>query len=663
MTETKTQELPPLAPRLAEGIDLIGEYSGSGFKETPYLARRADGQVLQLTRLLYLIAEGADGWRNFAQIAEEVSARFGRHVSADNIRYLVEKKLRPLGVLAAADGSSPSLERPEPMLALNFRTALVPEGVVRAVTAIFWPLFLPPVVIAVLGGLVAVDVWLFSVHGIARSAREILYEPVLFLMVFGLVLLSTVFHECGHATACRYGGARPGVMGVGIYLVWPAFYCDVTDAYRLSKAGRLRTDLGGIYFNAIFSLLIAGAYACSRFEPLLILILIQQIEILHQLPPFLRLDGYYILSDLTGVPDLFTRITPILKSLIPWREPDPRVSELRGRVRVVVTVWVLLVVPLLAYLLVMLTFSLPRLLATAWDSLLIQCGKVSSAFQAGRMAAAAVGGIRCVTLVLPVAGLFLTFGRIGKRAMKSAWRWLEGRSALRVGSAIVVAAIATGYFAFVLWPDGGYERVQRVEQGFSGVDIAHAPVRAKARAHEASAPRVQSDGPAAPREAKPASAIPSAAPETAPIRPATAAARPVPAPVVSAQPRAARPAPMEARPIATATTIPDGSTARSVAPARDRETPAGTRVRVAAIREAASADSRAALAPLQARNVIPAISKAVSRTVRSTAHDYRRAHIEYPGTPASTGPVLSSTGWGRYQIPGSIPVTMTSYRK
>ena len=44
---------------------------------------------------------------------------------------------------------------------------------------------------------------------------------------------------------------RPGVMGAGLYLVWPAFYTDVTDSYRLGRGGRLRTDLGGLYFNAI----------------------------------------------------------------------------------------------------------------------------------------------------------------------------------------------------------------------------------------------------------------------------------------------------------------------------------------------------------------------------------------------------------------------------
>jgi putative peptide zinc metalloprotease protein len=37
---------PP--PRLCEGIELVGEYQDSGFKQPPYIVRRADGQVIQL---------------------------------------------------------------------------------------------------------------------------------------------------------------------------------------------------------------------------------------------------------------------------------------------------------------------------------------------------------------------------------------------------------------------------------------------------------------------------------------------------------------------------------------------------------------------------------------------------------------------------------------
>ena len=58
-------------------------------------------------------------------------------------------------------------------------------------------------------------------------------------------------HETGHAAACAYGGGRPGAIGFGVYLLFPAFYTDVTDSYRLSRGGRLRTDLGGLYFNVL----------------------------------------------------------------------------------------------------------------------------------------------------------------------------------------------------------------------------------------------------------------------------------------------------------------------------------------------------------------------------------------------------------------------------
>ena len=38
------------------------------------------------------------------------------------------------------------------------------------------------------------------------------------------------------------------------------------DAYRLGKRGRLRTDLGGMYFNAIFALIVGAVYAATSFE-------------------------------------------------------------------------------------------------------------------------------------------------------------------------------------------------------------------------------------------------------------------------------------------------------------------------------------------------------------------------------------------------------------
>ncbi|MDX6724829.1 MAG: putative peptide zinc metalloprotease protein, partial [Solirubrobacteraceae bacterium] len=270
---------PEPPPRLADGIELVGEYPDSGFKEPPYIARRSDGQVIQLPKLLFQLAEHVDGRRSYEEIGDALSHAIGRGVTGDMVKMLADEQLRPLGVLAAPDGSSPPLQKADPLLALNFRTAVIPEGFTRVLTTIFRPLFLPPVVIAVVAGLLALDYWLLFEHGIAASLRAAIYNPALLLGLLGCVVLATAFHEIGHATACRYGGAKPGVMGVGIYIVWPAFYTDVTDAYRLGRGGRLRTDLGGVYFNAIFALATAGLYVATGFEPLLLVILVQNMAI------------------------------------------------------------------------------------------------------------------------------------------------------------------------------------------------------------------------------------------------------------------------------------------------------------------------------------------------------------------------------------------------
>ena len=37
---------------------------------------------------------------------------------------------------------------------------------------------------------------------------------------------------------------------------------------------------------------------------------------LEQLLPFVRFDGYFILSDLVGVPDLFARVAPVLRGFL-----------------------------------------------------------------------------------------------------------------------------------------------------------------------------------------------------------------------------------------------------------------------------------------------------------------------------------------------------------
>ena len=55
------------------------------------------------------------------------------------------------------------------------------------------------------------------------------------------------------------------------------------------------------------------------------MIAVTHLEMLEQLLPFVRFDGYFILSDLAGVPDLFARVVPIVRSAVS-RGPGTRAS-------------------------------------------------------------------------------------------------------------------------------------------------------------------------------------------------------------------------------------------------------------------------------------------------------------------------------------------------
>ncbi len=444
---------PADPPRLADGVELLGEYRDSGYSRPPSLVRRPDGQVIQMSPLLYRVTSRIDGSRNAAAVADLVSADLGRTLTADQVRHLITAKLQPLGLLADQGSAAPPKARP--LLALRARGTLLPEPAANAVALLLRPLFRWPVVAAVTVSFVGVDCWLFASHALSAGLEEILSNPIGLLAVFGLSVLSGAFHECGHATGCRYSGARPGVIGIGIYLVYPSFFTNVTDSYRLSRAGRLRTDLGGVYFNAVFILVLAGLYAATSALILLLVIAITQVEMLQQLIPVVRFDGYFILSDLAGVPDMFARVVPIVKSVLPGGLPDPRVAGLRRGTRILVTSWVLVVIPLLIAFMGYLLLHLPEVNRALWRSASLQGHLMATAVAGHHYAMAAVDALGAALVSLSLVGmLYITTG-LARRMVSAARRWSAGRPARRlVAAAAGLAGAAT--LATVWTVQGGF---------------------------------------------------------------------------------------------------------------------------------------------------------------------------------------------------------------
>jgi putative peptide zinc metalloprotease protein len=459
--------VPDDVPAPAAGLQLIGQTPGSGYRRPPALVRRADGQMLQLTPLLYRTLEAVDGQRDYDGIAAQVSAGSDRSITGADARMLVDSKLRPLGLVCLADGSQPVVRKANPLLGLRFRWVVSDPGRTRRITAPFGWLFLPPVVAAVVVAFVLVCKWVLFDRGLALAAHQAFDRPGLLLAVFAITVVSAGFHEFGHAAAARYGGATPGAMGAGLYLVWPAFYTDVTDSYRLGRGGRIRTDLGGLYFNALLSVAMFGVWALTGWDAVLLVIGAQLVQMIRQLPPLVRFDGYHLLADITGVPDLFHRIKPTLLGLLPSHWGDEESKLLKPWAKAVVTLWVLLVAPLLALMVLVTVLSLPRILATAAASLGDHGGAMLDRFAALDVVGGLVKLLAVLAVGLPVLGICYLLARSVRQLAGWVWRTTADRPARRALAGLVALAVLLG-LAIAWWPRGNYRPIQSYERGTLG---------------------------------------------------------------------------------------------------------------------------------------------------------------------------------------------------
>ena len=128
-----------------------------------------------------------------------------------------------------------------------------------------------------------------------------------------------ILHEFGHALACRHFGGQCREIGVIVLVGTPALYCDVSDAWRLeSKWQRIIVSAGGMLVELVLAAVCTLLWWFS--EPgllnaicLRVMFLCSVSTVLFNANPLLRCDGYYILSDLVNVPNLWQESRALLQ--------------------------------------------------------------------------------------------------------------------------------------------------------------------------------------------------------------------------------------------------------------------------------------------------------------------------------------------------------------
>lgn len=138
-----------------------------------------------------------------------------------------------------------------------------------------------------------------------------------------ILLVLRAWHELGHAAACKAMGARCTELGIMVVmLVLPFPYCDATSSWRLAEPRkRIVVAAGGMYFETMLAAI--AAILWWKAEPGLLrtlcyntMVLSGFTTILFNVNPLMRYDGYYILSDATGIANLWQRSRELLTYLI-----------------------------------------------------------------------------------------------------------------------------------------------------------------------------------------------------------------------------------------------------------------------------------------------------------------------------------------------------------
>lgn len=155
------------------------------------------------------------------------------------------------------------------------------------------------------------------VAGIAAGAVQfhrivgILGEPLplgALLAVLTALFAATLVHELAHGMALTGFGGVPRRAGVMLFYLSPAFFVDVTDAWRLpDRRRRAAVALAGPFVHAVLAAaaMVAALAASGTAASILVSFALAAASIaVFNLVPFVRFDGYLALMALLDRPHL-----------------------------------------------------------------------------------------------------------------------------------------------------------------------------------------------------------------------------------------------------------------------------------------------------------------------------------------------------------------------
>ncbi len=296
-----------------------------------YLVVENSKKRLEISGQLYNILSLIDGKRTKHQIAEEFSSKTGKSCSAADIEKVIQDYLIPQGLIAGENGKNHNKGKSY----LYFKIPFFSQELLRPITNIL-KIFFQPIIFKLCLLLITIEhTFLYTFFDKSDFTIKSL-SGFDYFYIYLIFFISTLFHELGHSSACNYFGAKYGPIGFGLYLYFPVFYADVSDAWKLNRKQRIVIDLAGMYFQLLSTIILFVFYFMFKENSFIFSIFALDFIIVMSLNPLLRWDGYWLFSDIAGVPNLRKRARGILKYFVKkifsrQAVPSPLILQIRTK--------------------------------------------------------------------------------------------------------------------------------------------------------------------------------------------------------------------------------------------------------------------------------------------------------------------------------------------
>lgn len=284
--------LSNVLPKLKEDIRIAPFHDGAAAGER-YLVEVGETCFVAGKSMHDVLVALAEGPETLEALAATYERQTGHAISTEVLADVLANRI--------PDSLFDHTPQPKNKRPFIFSFDLIRERWVRPFSTRLGFLFARPVVIFVCAAFLLAEFLILtrSLQAIQRPFHG--WELPLFYVAIIAVML---FHELGHASACRRYECPHGDIGVALYLIYPAFYTDVTKVWRLPRLKRAVVDVGGIYFQAILFIPLTVYVLLTHDIFALRLLWAMNLMMFLTLNPVFKMDGYWLLSDLSGLSNL-----------------------------------------------------------------------------------------------------------------------------------------------------------------------------------------------------------------------------------------------------------------------------------------------------------------------------------------------------------------------